>query len=266
MTQSENRDEQPPNEGRKRKRDVEETGQEQEEEVSEFVSDGAYVLWEKNLKENYFIVERGFNKIISTFIKVIEKKGWHLLCEHKAPGFVVLVKEFYANMVGVREKIVYVRGEWISFNREEIYEIFNLKKQKDGSKFKKFLKEPEYQKIVDLLTNREGKWIYTRKNPHESVARGSLIEEAKVWFYFVNSILLPSKHISTVRKDEAILLYALLKGYKINVGKIIENSIMSYYRSKYRGQIPHPAIITRLCERNLGRRRNMFQSFSSNIE
>ena len=112
--------------------------------MSEFVSYSAFVLWEKNLKEKDFIVERGFNGLISPFIKVIEKRGWQLLCEHKAPGFMALVKEFYVNMVGVREKIVYVRGEWISFNREKINETFNLKEQKYGSKFKKLLKEPEY--------------------------------------------------------------------------------------------------------------------------
>ena len=50
-----------------------------------------------------------------------------------------------------------------------------------------------------------------------------------------------------MRKNEAILLYALLKGYKIYVAKIIENSVMSYYRSNYRDLIPHPTTITRLC-------------------
>ena len=100
--------------------------------------------------------------------------------------------------------------------------------------------------MVDLLTNGKGKWKATRKTPHESIARGSFTEEAKVWFYFVSSFLLPSKHLRTVRKNEAILLYALLKGYKINVGKIIDNSIMSYYKSKYRGLIPHLATIIKL--------------------
>ena len=33
----------------------------------------------------------------------------------------------------------------------------------------------------------------------------------------------------------------------INVGKIIKNSIMNYYRSKYIGLMPHLATITRLC-------------------
>ena len=140
-----------------------------------------------------------------------------------------------------------VRGKWISFSREKINETFNLKEQKSGSKFKKLLKEPEYQKIVDLLTYGKGKWKATKKSPHESIAIGSLTEEAKVWFYFISSNLLPSKHLSIVRKNELILLYALMKGYKINVGKIIENSIMSYYRSKFRGLIPHLATITRLC-------------------
>ena len=170
-----------------------------------------------------------------------------MFCEHKAPGFVDVVKEFYSNMLDLREKTCYIKGKWISFNREKIDETFNLKKRKNGSKFKKLLKEPNYQKIVDLLIDGMGKWSSTRKNPHESIARGSLTEEAKVWFYFIGSALLPSKHLSIVRQKEAMLLYAILKGYKFRVGKIIENSILSYYRSSYRGLIPHPTLITRLC-------------------
>ena len=69
----------------------------------------------------------------------------------------------------------------------------------------------------------------------------------KVWFYFISSVLLPSKHLSIVRRNEAILLYELIKGYKTNVGKIIENSILSYSKRKCRGLIPHPVTITNLC-------------------
>ena len=109
------------------------------------------------------------------------------------------------------------------------------------------MKELDYQKIVDLLTYGKGKWSSIRKNPHESISRDSLTEEAKVWLYFICSVLLPSKHLSTIREKEAILLYAILKGYKFSVGKIIENSILSYFRSSYRGLVPHPTLITRLC-------------------
>ena len=41
-------------------------------------------------------------------------------------------------------------------------------------------------------------------------------------------------------------MYSILKGYKFNVGKIIENSISSYYRGGYRGLVPHPTLITKL--------------------
>ena len=58
---------------------------------------------------------------------------------------------------------------------------------------------------------------------------------------------MPSKHLSTVRREEAILLYALRKGYKINVGKIVKKSILGYYERNCRGLIPHPTTITRLC-------------------
>ena len=101
--------------------------------------------------------------------------------------------------------------------------------------------------IVDLLTNGKGKCNSIRKNPHESISRGSLTEQARVWFYFLCLVILPLKHLSTVREKEAVLLYSILKGYKFNVGKIIENSILSYYKGCYRGLVPHPALITRLC-------------------
>ena len=86
-----------------------------------------------------------------------------------------------------------------------------------------------------------------RKNPHYAINRGSLTEEAKVWFYFLSSVILPTKHLCAVREQEAIILYALLKGYKMNVGGLIEGSIRGYHLSNKRGLIPHPTTISRLC-------------------
>ena len=112
--------------------------------MSDFVSERDYFAWKEKLQYIVFIGERGFNKLISPFLETIEKKGWHMFCEHKAPGFVDVVKEFNSKMVGLKEKTCYVKGKWISFSREKINETFNLKELKDGSKFKKLLKEPNY--------------------------------------------------------------------------------------------------------------------------
>ena len=65
-----------------------------------------------------------------------------------------------------------------------------------------------------------------------------------MWFYFLSSVLRPSKNLSTMRQEEAILLYALLKGYKISLEKLIEKSIMSYQSNNFWGYMPHPTIIT----------------------
>ena len=150
-------------------------------------------------------------------------------------------------MVEKEVKKVYVRGHWVKFNREDINRLFNLRVQKDGAKFKKQIKEPKLHKIVDLPTDGKGEWKGTKKTPCRSIAIGDLTEESKVWFYFITYVLLPFKHLSIVRRVEAILLYALLKGYEINVGKIIEKSILGYSEGNCRGMIPHPVTITRLC-------------------
>ena len=42
-------------------------------------------------------------------------------------------------------------------------------------------------------------------------------------------------------------MYALLKGYKFDVGKIIETSIRSFHKNVKRGLISHLATITKLC-------------------
>ena len=99
---------------------------------------------------------------------------------------------------------------------------------------------------MDFLIAGKGKWSSIKKNPHESINRGSLIEEAKVLFYFIASVIIPTKHLSTIREQEAIILYALLKGYKFDVGKIIDTCIRCFHKNIKRGPIPHPSIITRL--------------------
>ena len=127
------------------------------EKVSDFISKLYYFDWKDELQYKYFINERGFIKLISPFQEIIEKKGWKLFCEHKDLGFVDVVKEFYSNMVGLNERACFVRGQWISFSREKMDETINLNGRYNGSKFRRLVKEIDYQKIVDLLTGGKGK-------------------------------------------------------------------------------------------------------------
>ena len=108
----------------------------------------------------------------------------------------------------------------------------------------------------------KGNGIPQGRSPMSPLQKGSLTAHAKVWFYFICSVILPSKHLSTIREKEAVLLYAILKGYKFSVGKIIENSILGYYRGSDRGLVPlsntnHKVVHFRRCGKRLGRRRDM---------
>ena len=59
--------------------------------------------------------------------------------------------------------------------------------------------------------------------------------------------MISTKHMNTIREQEAIILYALLKGYKFDVRKIIETSIRNFHKNVKNGLIPHPTTVTRLC-------------------
>ena len=147
----------------------------------------------------------------------------------------------------MKEDSVFIKGIWVPMGHERINEVLQIKDPKNGSKIKKLIKEPNHEKIVNFPTAGKEKWSSTKKNPHESINRDSLTEEAMVWLYFIASIMIPTKHLSTIREQEAIILYALLKGYKFDVGKIIETSIRSFHKNVKRGLIPHLTTITRLC-------------------
>ena len=216
------------------------------EEVEDFVSEEAYSNWRKHYAGKGFVAERRFKNPITPFKELIEKRGWKTLCAHRRPGYVAVVREFYSNLVGRKNNTVYVRGVWVSYGAHAINQIYGMAGHKHGSKFKKLLENPDFKKIAEKLTDGKAQ-LRKEKGGPRTLNRGSLTEEAKVWFYFLASVLVSTRHLSTVREHEAIMLYAILKGYKINIGTIIENSIMRYHAGNKRGVIPHPATVTILC-------------------
>ena len=221
-------------------------GKAREEEVEDFVSDEAYSNWKKHYANKGFVVERRFRNPITPFKEMIEKRGWKALCTHQRSGYAAVVREFYSNLVGRKDNTVFVRGVWVPYGAKAINQVYGMAGHKHGSKFKKLLENPDLKKITEKLTDGKAQLRQEKGGP-KTLNRGSLTEEAKVWFYFLASVLVPTRHLSTVREQEAVLLYAILKGYKLNVGTLIENSIMRYHKGNKRGVIPHPATITVLC-------------------
>ena len=161
-----------------------------------FILDEDYCFWKDNLSDKGFIVERGFSTFISPFAEIIEKRGWNMFCNHKPLGYAAVVREFYSNMIDMKEDDVYVRGVWVPMGHERINKVLQIRDPKNGYKYKKLIREPDHEKILDFLTCGKGKWNSTKKNPHESITKGSLTEEAKVWFYFIAYVIIPTKQFA----------------------------------------------------------------------
>ena len=221
-------------------------GKAREEEVEEFVSEEAYSNWKKHYSNKGFVAERRFRNSITPFKEMIEQSGWEALCAYQKSGYAAVVREFYSNLVGRKDNTVFVRGVWVPYGAKAINEAYRMAGHKHGSKFKRLLENPNLHKIAKKLTDGKAQLRQEKGGP-KTLNRGSFTEEAKVWFYFIASVLVLTRHLSTVREQEAIMLYAILKGYKINIGTIIENSIMRYHEGNKRGVIPHPATVTVLC-------------------
>ena len=74
----------------------------------------------------------------------------------------------------------------------------------------------------------------------------AMTKVAKIWHYFICAKLLPTTNHSTVMKSRAALIYAILKDMKIDVGLIIQHSIIHGFEKGIQG-FPHPYLITNLC-------------------
>ena len=50
-----------------------------------------------------------------------------------------------------------------------------------------------------------------------------------------------------MRQNRALLLYGLVKGFELDLCRIIKESIIDYVENNLSGNIPHPTLITLLC-------------------
>ena len=72
---------------------------------------------------------------------------------------------------------------------------------------------------------------------------------AKVWIKILKSQLIPTTHTTTVSHERLILLYAILKGLPIDVGKIIWREIRECaVKKKHKtATLLFPSLITSIC-------------------
>ena len=120
------------------------------------------------------------------------------------------VREFHSNLRFRVGSMVYVRVKWVDFSAITINQVYNL---------------------VD----------------NDSEAYSALKLVPNIWHKFIYATLKPSLHLSTVTRDKAILLYAIVQGIQFDVSHVIEQGIIESTQGRCTEALIHPPLITKLC-------------------
>ncbi|KAK5775324.1 hypothetical protein PVK06_043201 [Gossypium arboreum] len=137
-----------------------------------------------------------------------------------------LVREFYANLTSSNLTEVLVCRIKAPISSNTINEFFELPDFEDdeNSSLMSNIKPENLQEILEELTVIGSKWIVSKQGIY-TCQRESLTPLAKVWFYFIRFSLMPSSHGTTISLEQMVLLYSILTGKTIDMGKIILREI-----------------------------------------
>nr|XP_043637415.1 uncharacterized protein LOC122608381 [Erigeron canadensis] len=224
--------------------------------TSLFVSDDAEKRFNKFTSKRKLFMERGFTwsessapEFPDTITQAIRFHKWENFCQHPSSACIAVVQEFYANYDADRPDSVFVRGKLVDVTASSINSLFELTDHQ-GTLYELSSKLllSTMSDILEKLT--EPGTVHTRASDGTiTFPRKSLKAGLNIWFNFVQHNLLPSADDTIVEKDRAILLYCILVGKRINVGKVIAEQI-GVCASHNDGSLWFPVLITRLCNRH----------------
>lgn len=178
---------------------------------------------------------------------MIAERNWFTLTEQPEPAVITVVKEFYANVPEHDHYTVFVRGKTVEIGEEDFNECYQLPVEDFHDEYAGFISDgPDYEQIIRELCQPGTTWtVHERGNMTFPLSNLSLY--GKAWYAFICAKLMPCTHVSHVTRERAVLLYSIIKGYKINVGHLILQSVLRASRGSTTGGLPHPSLICVLC-------------------
>jgi hypothetical protein len=221
-----------------------------------FVNEAAKAKFGKFMEKNKsIIVERGLRPpefdIEGDIANNIVQRQWHNLTDIQNSAVTTVVREFYANGYYQRDNDeVCVRGTMVSFAPEVINRYFDIGTVEDDE-YAAFLEEGgDYDPIVREMCIPGTEWT-SRENDSDVAhyfPENCLNIYAKAWNKFICASIMPTKHEHHVYTNRAALLYAICKGWSIDIGVVIGDDLVKSLEAKTTGAHTHPCLITGLCQ------------------
>ena len=86
-------------------------------------------------------------------------------------------------------------------------------------------REIDYQEILRVIVvpGTQRRMINDKPITFPSIG---LTRECKAWYYFLGARLMPVRHFSDINKDRAVLLYYIVTGKSLDLGKFLSSHIM----------------------------------------
>ncbi|KAJ1424324.1 hypothetical protein SESBI_11770 [Sesbania bispinosa] len=199
---------------------------------------------------NLLLKEAEYPEIQAT----IAKLRWEFFCQIAGQGRQGLTFEFYAN--GWRKKdedwpefTTFVRGKMVKFDSAHINKILCIGDDPSiyGPTFVDFFRRrPDFQEILQVLCCSDAVWLPINQPKHKALKMGVLQPFPRAWGAFIIAFVLPVLHDTTLLLDRGKLLFAIIKGMKIDLGSIISKEMENIMSSKTKS-LAYPSLITLLC-------------------
>ncbi|RYR53093.1 hypothetical protein Ahy_A06g027988 [Arachis hypogaea] len=187
--------------------------------------------------------------------KIIRKRGWELLCNQPQEVSMLLIHEFYTNVIREFEDeepyMSYVRGVTVDFSPNAINRVLKVKPKrfKQASYEERVENDRRYMDVLSDLCRVGTDWMLDSHGQPLKLRRGDLIPQAKGWHDIVRRSLISTSNNSEVTVNRAIMIHCIMKGEEINVGEIIANNIIDIAQKvKQDSWLGYPSTILCLCE------------------
>uniref|UniRef100_A0A803NJE1 Putative plant transposon protein domain-containing protein n=1 Tax=Cannabis sativa TaxID=3483 RepID=A0A803NJE1_CANSA len=214
------------------------------------------------LKDRPFIEDRGMEiddlrhpriGIPSVFEPIREQvinRGWKKFVDITERNNQTLALEFFANWPEREDEKVKVRGVKVPVSTAAIHAIYDLPTFTwEEQPLKKLIQEKRlnYDEIPETLGYPSLRFHEYDGEPYQ-LYRCELNPVAKAWQYFMSARLVQNKHYSDAQIDRLKFVYAIMKGFNLNVGDIIRQSFDTMVEGSCGGGLGLADIITTLCE------------------
>ena len=214
---------------------------EKEYDASKFVSSAGQKRYVASVVKKRAIQERGLYVTMDSVSYQVKKRKWEELVKHPEAAIVPVVREFYANMEEHRNFQVFMRGKIVPFDRTTINKYYNLPNI-DNDGYEHMLQGSiNWETIMNALCpGTITRWNLTQSRAIKTFPGKNMSKSSKAWHYFVCSKFMPTTNFSAVSKDRAGLTYAIKKGKSVDVGLLIQRSILNALKIAKVGLLARP--------------------------